>query len=774
MAAMPTSASASAYPKTFRLVWKINTLDISAFSTLREFVFIFVQPLSRMKTYRHADLAPFYARIHTHANKISERTLLAFTLLGALLAAFYQTWGLAIAMGGGSLALYHLLKPLITGRPAQRYVISLLYGNYVLQFVLQMHGSYEWFFVFFFALTLLLFFEDWKTVLPITAHHAASVLALFALQKNGEWLQTVLSDIRILTGNDITMHLLIVLAYAVLCGYWSVLQRRQTTESAVTQLQMNEQLATMQINKQFADNISQGRLEAAYPADQEPDDLGQSLLNMRKGLVAAAEREEKERFQTTGLAEMAEILRRNAGNLSLLCDQVLEAMVKYMKANQGSLFLLEDNNGQAYLQLAAARAWNRKKFLQKQIALGDGLAGQAVLEKESIFLKEVPEDYISITSGLGEANPRCVLIVPLKSEEQVVGVLELAGFKIFSDHEQRFVEKVGESIAATILAARTNEKTRLLLEQSNLLTEQLKAQEEEIRQNMEEMQATQEEMQRAQGQLASKVQETEQLKDNLYALINNTDDSILAMDSSYRVLIINNALKQRYKGTQYENIDIGADALAALGAVRDEWKGYYNRALAGEKISFTLKSTVRGEDAHREYFINPMRDHSGRITGLSVFSRDVTANHRLMAQLARRGALLESFIQHNQDTYFAIDAQYRVMLFNEELRKRYLAYQINIEEGMNILETFPPALLTFWKDRYDRALRGEVQHYREERKLPNQTLFLDVTVEPVWDKDKNIIGCLVVSCDITEEEAERKKITEELERLRSIQKPTHA
>lgn len=595
-----------------------------------------------MSTFTGTDLAPFYSKIYQHANRISEKALLGFTLLGLALGTFHQTWILAIAMGGGSLGAYYLLKSFFEGREAQRYIISFLYGNYVLQFVLQMHGSYEWYFLFFFALTLLLFYENWKTVLPITGHHIASVLVLFSLQGNPGLFQSLLSESKILSGVDVATHLVIVLGYVVLCGYWSMLQRSQTTESAITQLRMNQQLATMEVNKQFADSISQGHLQADYPS-RETDALGQSLLNMRQSLVAASEREERERFQTVGLAEIGEILRRNGDNLSQLCDQVIEAVVKYMKGNQGSIFILEDNgNEPPYLQLMASRAWNRKKFLQKRIELGTGLAGQAVLERESIFLREIPENYISITSGLGEANPRSILIVPLKSEEQVVGVIELASFKVFSDFEQRFLEKVGESIASTIITARNNERTKVLLEQSNLLTEQMKAQEEEIRQNMEEMQATQEEMQRAQRELAAKAAEIEESKDQLNALINNTDDSILAMDAQYRVIIMNDALKRRYKGTQYENLGVGADALAALGAVRDEWKGYYDRALAGEKISFTIKSSVQGEDAYREYFINPMRDHFNKIIGLSVFSRDVTKQHQAVRKLEAELAQLQT------------------------------------------------------------------------------------------------------------------------------------
>jgi PAS domain S-box-containing protein len=95
---------------------------------------------------------------------------------------------------------------------------------------------------------------------------------------------------------------------------------------------------------------------------------------------------------------------------------------------------------------------------------------------------------------LGEANPKCFLIVPLKSEEEVIGVIELASFNTFQDYQISFMEKVGESIASTMVTTQNNQRNKVLLEQSHLLTEQMRAQEEEVRQNLEEMQATQEEM----------------------------------------------------------------------------------------------------------------------------------------------------------------------------------------------------------------------------------------------------------------------------------------
>jgi transcriptional regulator with GAF, ATPase, and Fis domain len=248
----------------------------------------------------------------------------------------------------------------------------------------------------------------------------------------------------------------------------------------------------------------------------EKDVLGISLLTMRNNLKTSADEDKKRNWATEGLAKFVDILRSNNSKTSNLSENILTNLVKYLKANQGTMFVVNDENEKdVHLELVACYAYDRKKHVEKRIEIGEGLVGQAYLEKDIIFLTDVPDNYVAITSGLGDANPRCVLIVPLKMNEKVYGIIEIASFVPFEKYMIEFTEKLGESIASTIAATKINDRTSSLLAQTQIQAEEMRSQEEEMRQNMEELQATQEEMGRKENDY---IKQIESLKAELESL----------------------------------------------------------------------------------------------------------------------------------------------------------------------------------------------------------------------------------------------------------------
>lgn len=723
---------------------------------------------------------PYHNKVHEEADKIVEYFMIGYFVLGILLSFFHSTWIVGVISGGAILGLFYVLKSRIQSTPSFRISVSFLMLCFVTQFLYQTHGTYEMYFFYFVSLTVLLFYEDWKTfiipaIYPILTYgifywlthreESTILIKVFLPDQEFEARKALeLAELPIMELHNIILYIGITLLYVGICMLWARLQKKQTADSGINIIQMEEQLKLMDTNIHFADSISQGNLSAKYNAEKA-DRLGESLMNMRESLVEASEREAKEKFVNVGLASIGEILRNNSDNLNVLCDKVIEKLVGYMKANQGGIFILnkDEHSDEEYLELMASRAYERKKFLEKRIEIGQGLVGQAAIEKQTIYMLDVPDGYLNITSGLGYANPNCLIIVPLKSNEEVVGVIEMASFEEFTNTDIEFLEKVGESIASTVISAKTNQTTKELLEQSRQMTEEMQAQEEEMRQNMEEMQATQEEMARTQKELSEK-------EANLNALINNTTDSIITIDKNYKVIVMNDVQKERYRGTQYEGLQEGSNALDALGSVREEWKGYYDRAMSGERLDFTLKSSVQGEDTWREYFINPIKEKSGHIIGASIFSRDVTEKMKMEFELKKRGFVLDAMINSTNNTYFAVDDKYKVILANNVLRQRFEEQGISLKPGDNILDKMKGDAKKVWKERYDRVLKGESFTIEESREVKDKTLYLRAHCEPIKNEEGIIIGASVVSRDITDQKEAMEKVeslTAEISKLKN-------
>jgi methyl-accepting chemotaxis protein len=217
----------------------------------------------------------------------------------------------------------------------------------------------------------------------------------------------------------------------------------------------------------FAVAIGGGKFETEFAPSGTEDTLGTALQTMRFNLKQFREEEDKRKWSNEGLAKVNDVLRMTFATTELFYFNALKTLITFLGANQGGLFLVdEDEAGDKHIDLVAAYAYERQKFLNRRLPWGANLVGQCILEKETVYLKQVPKDYVKITSGLGEATPGVLIIVPLKTDTETVGAIELATFNEFMPHELEFIERACDIIAASIFAYRNTARTKALLEKA--------------------------------------------------------------------------------------------------------------------------------------------------------------------------------------------------------------------------------------------------------------------------------------------------------------------
>lgn len=305
------------------------------------------------------------------------------------------------------------------------------------------------------------------------------------------------------------------------------------------------------------ENILDQQLKPASEDDQIGIELSQLQHKIRENAQKQAKNEEDNivrRYMNEGLAKFAEILRSKNEEIHTLGDAFIQELVKYLNAIQGGFFIFEESGSEGpVLRLISSFAYNRKKYMDRTIAYGEGLVGTCAREKHYMNLTEIPKGYITITSGLGDTPPDNLLLIPVLHENELLGVFEIASLKRFKQHEIEFAQEVAHSLGATLVNTRNNQKTSELLAKSQKQAVEMAEQEEEMRQNMEELKATQEESGRREEELKGI---TDALASALMVITYDTEGYILDVNDRFchftgleRLNIIGKSHIEIFKGT---------------------------------------------------------------------------------------------------------------------------------------------------------------------------------------------------------------------------------
>ncbi|MCS6820519.1 MAG: PAS domain-containing protein [Microscillaceae bacterium] len=504
--------------------------------------------------------------------------------------------------------------------------------------------------------------------------------------------------------------------------------------------------------EKFALEVGKKNYESDIKMFGDKGNLGEALAKMRDSLRQIAETNAIRYWTNTGIAKFSEILTRNADNLNKLADEFLKELVNYLEINQGGFFIVEDTPQGQVMELKATYAYNKKKYIHRTIEKGEGLLGQAWNEGNTIYLKEIPKDYIEITSGLGGAVPQSLLIVPFASLGKIFGLLELASFQDIPTYKREFVEKIAEFVGSAIAGTKNNEHTKRLLEESLQKTRMLQQQEELLRANMRELQAAQKQMRITQDILASK-------EANLDAVINNTSHAIIAFDKDYNITVVNNVMRALY-WQEGVKLEVGKNLLQEIPSkVLFKRQLDFQRVLRGEKFT-KLEIEENGfEKVYYEHSYNPIFNENKEVIGASIFTENITQSKLAEEAVKQTEANLISLINNTTDGILALNRRYQIIVINEVYAKE-LQKNTNKEVKLNtsIFEYLPEVNHEDWRKLYNQALQGErfVKVF-ERGKYPNKT-YRENWFNPIRNEKGEVVGLSIFARDITEAKKSEIKI----------------
>ncbi|MEL6673236.1 MAG: response regulator [Bacteroidota bacterium] len=418
-------------------------------------------------------------------------------LAGLGLAVVYDTWLIALLVGGLSLVAYFLTKQLLPESNLYQYVGSAVLAIFMAQFIFQMHGLFEMHFFAFVGCTILITYANWRLQVPllvlVVIHHGVFAYLQFIGVDGVFFTQLPYMDL-----STFLFHVVLAGLIIFICGLWGYYMEKQVIQDGLRALEAER---TLQTNLLLAQRIKEGKFEEEEELSGGP--LSEALIDMRNHIRQSQEKEEAEKYINLGVSQVTGLLAEiDQEDIIQMSRTLLTAVAKYIGANQASFFLYEDQlEEEPFLQMISGYAFQKRKGLQHRISLGEGLVGQCALERHPISIEQLPEDFLRITSSLGEAIPTEVLAWPLLVDQQLLGVMEFATFGHLTASQEAFLTEIAPRIAHAIAISQAQKKTQDLLSASEELKQELQESNQQLGAQTEALLASEKDLKAQQTRL---------------------------------------------------------------------------------------------------------------------------------------------------------------------------------------------------------------------------------------------------------------------------------
>lgn len=391
---------------------------------------------------------------------------------------------------------------------------------------------------------------------------------------------------------------------------------------------LNQMLTSFLAIVQQTKEIAQGNYDAEIAPRSDKDELVVAFSNMTKTLRGSTAQNQRENWLRTGQAELNERLRGEQ-EVTALAQGIITYIATRLNAQVGAIYLGYENK---QFRLLGSYAYTKRKNLSNEFKLGEGIVGQAALEKKTILITNIPSNYIAVTSGLGEAVPHNLIVVPLVYRDIVEGVIELGFFQEITDTHIEFLNQTAEGIAIAFNSARSRTQIQQLLEESQVQSEELKAQQEELQQTNEELEEKAELLLKQNREVEHKNREIEQTKG--------------ALEEKAEQLALTSKYKSEFLANMSHELRTPLNSLLILSKLLSDNK---EANLTSKQVEYA--STIYGAGTDLLNLINEILDlakiESGTITVeisevvFTTLKDDIERNFRQVAQSKGLGFTIE-------------------------------------------------------------------------------------------------------------------------------------
>lgn len=510
----------------------------------------------------------------------------------------------------------------------------------------------------------------------------------------------------------------------------------------------------------IAKGLSEGKFRNLKIDNPDQNELLHSLEQLKEGLIENKDSESKRKNEdkqrnwiSEGIAKFGDILREESTDLNELSYILIRDLIRYLDANQGGFFITEINKeGKKYLNLLSSFAYNRKKFSDKQIAWGDGLTGTCAIEQKKIYMTDIPDSYLAISSGLGKSKPRNLLIVPLIHNNETKGIIELASFQEFQEYEIEFVEKIAESLAMALENIRNSFRTAQLLKETQEQTEELSIQEEKMRQSMVELKDTQEQAAR---QAEKFISFTNSVNHTLIRAEYDLDGILLYANTKF-------LKKLGYSG----NREVEGKHISIFLNEKDlEWFNdmWVSLTKGGTHFEGYMKNiTKQGQDLWTMATYTNIRNEEDIVDKVLFLAIDTTEQKK---QSIDHEGQIEAINRLSLKAEFSPDGR---LISSNTLFKNTLKYSESEFDQMNIFDFLDRKDIENLSETWEKVILGKafqgqirmLNKYREEK-------WFRATFTSVNDMYDEVLKVIFMANEITNEkimEAESRNQTEQLKR----------